>query len=160
MIQEEVVVINQDSTQLNNFQEAERLIDKYGGKAVETFEIVVEKATPLAKEGFSMAVKLQFAQGIAQLIPLILFFVFLFLYLKTLRNYKNESIKFDMPDTRNRVSTVAENMLINYYMTRFLIFGILGAVCFILAAVNTYGGVTRLIAPEWYAVKEIVELFK
>lgn len=36
-------------------QEVERLVDKYGGKIVEGFNSLVEKTTPVAKEGFKIA---------------------------------------------------------------------------------------------------------
>lgn len=142
---QEVVVINQDSIQkLNNFQEAERLIDKYGGKAVETFEKVVEGATPLAKEGFNMAVKLQFAQGVAQLLPIIFFGFFIYKFIKEDKYIRKEGGEWESGEVT----------------ASWIIYLALSIITMLLAIFNTYGGVTRVIAPEWYAVKEIVELFK
>src|SRR5690554_3395803 len=78
--------MDSDSTQLSEqpskISETERIIDKYGGKIAESFNSIVEKITPVAEEGFKLAVRLQIAKGIASLLPLVLFIISVYLFSK------------------------------------------------------------------------------
>lgn len=140
-----------------NISTTERLIDKYGGKIAESFNSLVEKATPVAEEGFKLAVRLQIAKGIVNLLPIVIAIIFSILL-------KKEYM---------RISTILSQKEIPYHMDRnngpfdednqtiMLIGYTIGAFGFaILALFTTYSGITHLIAPEWYAIKDIIELFK
>lgn len=131
-------ITNVDETQ------AERIIDKYGGKIVEGFNNFAEKATPYAEEGFKVVVKLQIAKGIAGLIPPVTCIILLILIFKF-----NKKAVWDNHDSP-----------INLYAIVQLIFGILAAIMFIIALFSTYNAILHLIAPEWYAIKEIIDLLK
>lgn len=127
-----------------SISEAERIVDKYGGKIIEGFNSLVQKATPVAKEGFKIAVKLQIAKGIGRLIPIFMFFLFLFL-----------AFKFSKGSTWD-----IEGRPENDKAVLTLISGIISGVMFVIACVTTYSGILYLMAPEWFAIKDIIELLK
>lgn len=129
----------QDSIPNINIPQAERIIDKYSSQIAETFEQGLEKVTPIAEEGFKMVVKFQLAKGIILMIPFFIFWISLY---KLTKFWNTEHFNDD------DVSSLG------------LIWIILLIITFILSIFCTYGGVTRIIAPEWYAIKEIIELFK
>lgn len=126
-----------------SISEAERIVDKYGGKIVEGFNSLVQKATPVAKEGFKMAVKLQIAKGIGRLIPIFMFFLFLFL-----------AFKFSKGSTWNREGPENDKAVLT------IISGIISVIMFIVSCFTTYSGILYLMAPEWFAIKDIIELLK
>jgi uncharacterized membrane protein len=123
--------------------EAERIIDKYGGKIVDGFNTLVSKAVPYAKEGFVIAVKLQIAKGIAGLLPLIAMFLFIYLFFKA---NKKAEWGYEGPQNTSAVLTIVT--------------GIIAFILFIVAMFNTYDAVLYLVAPEWFAIKDIIQLMK
>lgn len=123
--------------------EVERLIDKYGGKIIDGFNSVVEKATPYAKDGFRIAVKLQIAKGIAGLLPLILAIVFMISAFKL-----NKTAKWTSEGPENFAAVLV------------VICAIISAILFIVAIFFTYDAILYLIAPEWFAVQDIINLLK
>lgn len=128
-------------------QEVERLVDKYGGQAVDAFSNLIENATPMAQEGFKMVVRLQIAKGIGDLLPLFLGAIFWYLFVKEYKRIdENKRNKNYMPFD----STNASVWLIASF--------IISIVCTILAIFTTYLGILHLIAPEWYAIKDILNL--
>lgn len=141
--------IENDTVTTSNLKEAERLIDKYGEKTVDAFNNLVEKATPLAVEGFNMAVKMQIAEGVSRIVPLIAFIISFILFKKMIKDYEGKGVSLE-----SRLSTDSATAVV------FAIYVVLIVVSFICTLVLTYGGITRLIAPEWYAIKEIIELVK
>ena len=123
--------------------EVERLIDKYGGKIIDGFNSVVEKATPYAKDGFRIAVKLQIAKGIAGLLPLIMAIVFMVSAFKL-----NKSAIWDREGLKNPAAVLV------------VICSVISAILFVAALFCTYNAVLYLIAPEWFAVQDIINLLK
>ena len=119
--------------------ETERIIDKYGGVIIDGFNKTVEQVTPVAEEGFRIAVKLQIAKGVVGILPPFIFIIFAILFV---RQYKIE-------DDFSYNPTV---LAIAYFIGTFLFFI---TSCF---TINT--GITHLIAPEWFAIKEIINLVK
>lgn len=125
----------QDS--IPNITETERIIDKYGEKVINGFNEVVEKATPYAEQGFELAVKLQIAKGIGGLILTSLFIICLILlYLLWGGKHLNDE----------NVSPFGVGVIV---MAIVLLFP---------AIFNTYDSFLHLMAPEWYAIRDIVDL--
>lgn len=137
-------------------QEVERLVDKYGGKIVNGFNIVVEKATPVAEQGFKIAVRLNIAHGIACLLPLLFFFIFSRTFFNEYNRIENILKSDNVPDHMDKRYGVMGEDNMTPKLTLSLI-----ALCitFILSCIFTVSGVKHLIAPEWYAIKDIIDLF-
>ena len=127
-----------------NVSQTERLIDKYGRQAVESFNSLVETTIPLAESGFKMVVRLQIAKGIGGLLPL--FLTILSLIIIFTLNKKAEWCKYSGPQNLNAIMQV--------------VFTILGWLLFMVALMSTYDAILYLMAPEWYAIKEILNLVK
>lgn len=125
-------------------QETERLIDKYGGKIIDTFNNVVEKSTPVAEQGFKIAVRLQLAEGIACVLPII----FMFIFGRTAFKEYNKLI-LDEKSPFNNEDEMTFTLVIKIVST---------GLCALVALFSTYSGILHLIAPEWYAIKEIIDL--
>ena len=143
-----------DSTEVQmldsiNITEAERIVDKYSGKVVETFKEFTQAITPSIKEGFGMVVKLQIAKGIGLLLPILLAIIFWFLNLKE----------------TNRIRSNKDNEHYGVYSednaSIWLVMSLLLSLTFTLMAIfSTFAGILHIAAPEWYAVKEIINLIK
>lgn len=134
-----------DSATVTQLSEAERIVDKYSGKIADTFTKGLNTVVPAAKDGFNMVVKYEQAKGVALLSPF-LFFILLMALGTVMTIMARKRDRHDALDTME---------------------GVIGMVAFILAGcafivgVITFGdGVMHLIAPEWYAIQEIIELFK
>lgn len=132
----------QDSTAIK-ITEAERIIDKYGGAAVDKFNNAVDTITPFAKDGFKIVTKLKFAEGVVYLLvfPFCILFWFIF------NHYYNKACIEDS----YWIDTKAGPLSIT-----FLILSI-GSTIGLIPAL--YHGLTHVIAPEWFAIKEIANLF-
>lgn len=141
--------VETDTVPLSNIKEAERLIDKYGSQATKGFNNLVEKVTPLAAEGFNLAVKMQIAEGVARLLPIVLFIIIFILLKRLVDSYKGKEATLN-EDLNNNTGV----------FTLFVIYVVLLVITFLVLLITTYGGITRLIAPEWHAIKEIIELVK
>lgn len=118
--------------------ETERIIDKYGGKIAESFMNLMDTATPVAKEGFQMVVRLQIAKGIVMLIPIILCTICIILFISAARSMEEDD---NFPNG-----------------AMVIISGIIGVVTLITALFLTGDGILHIIAPEWFAIKEIIAL--
>ena len=131
-----------------NTTETERIIDKYGSKISDGFNKIVENVVPMAETGFTMVVKLQIAKGVAyMLVPLlsILFWIMFFTnYKLSLINQKNDDINDWWDASRGAPAVVG---LILAIITSGISF------------FTIYWGLLYLIAPEWFAIKEIIGLF-
>lgn len=148
----DTVVITKEIT------ETERLVDKYGGQIISKFNDVIKAATPMAKEGFEMVVKLKMAQGFASLIPLSLFF--LFSYLFYIEHKRVESI-LNTPKEDRTIERYEYSYgpMSNYNISTFtIIYLIAASLFFVISLFTTYTAIMYLLAPEWYAIKEIIQL--
>lgn len=146
-----------DTGQYVTDSDVERLVDKYGGKVQESFNNFVERATPVAEEGFKIAVRLQFAKGLAWVLGILISVMLLSVYLK----------EYNRISTILNSGNVPKNMSASYgpwdedNCTFILIFSGIGfGIMTILSLAFAYSGMTHLIAPEWYAIVEIINLFK
>lgn len=145
---------SQDSIPLK-ISETERIIDKYSSQVINGFEKIIEKTTPYAEEGFKMVVRLEIAKGIVGLFPLIAFFLFFF-------SFKKEYNKiFEILRSEN-VPSHMEKRYGPFYEENanpYLIFCFIASILFLLLVIcSTYFSIMRLISPEWFAIKEIIEL--
>lgn len=135
----------------------EHLVDKYSAKIADGFVSVIEQSKPMAKEAFQYVVMLQIAKGIALLLPLLAFIVFSVMFFS----------EYKRIDTILKSDNIPNHMNGNYgpmdeqNITPKIIFSLIGVVSFCtVSCLYTYSDVLHLIAPKWYAVKEIIELFK
>jgi hypothetical protein len=142
---------------LSTSQNVERLIDKYGGKISEGFNNVVEKTTPVAKEGFYIAVKLNIAHGIGLLLPLLFFFIFGYIFIKEYNRINNLLNSDNIPRYMNKNYGPMEDGNSSPLLWISLVST---CILFSFALFSTISGIKHLIAPEWYAIKDIIELFK
>lgn len=125
--------------------ETERIVDKYGSKLAESFSEFMEGAKPMAQEGFKVVVRLQIAKGICKLlfIPLSIFCVWLF--------YRNLTY-----------ITLVEEKDVDPLDTAYgvlFISGIVGIISIIASVLNISLAIQMILAPEWFAIKEISSLF-
>jgi hypothetical protein len=136
--------------------ETERIVDKYGGQIIDGFNEVIRNVTPYAEEGFNMVVNLQIAKGIGNLLPTILLFIFIIIFRNEYYRIDNILKSDNIPQHMDkRYGVIAEE-------NSTLILWLSLATCillFIISLFTIYDGVLKLIAPEWYAIKEIIELF-
>ena len=146
-----------DSISKPTISDAERIIDKYGGKIIDGFETITSKITPVATKGFEVAVKLNIAHGIGCLIPLFLFLIFLY-------SLKNEYFRIDnilksdnVPDNLNYRRGPLHEDNCSLFLVLYIVATVL---CFILSLIFTVDGIKHLLAPEWFAIKDIIDLFK
>lgn len=135
--------------------ETERIIDKYGGKITESFNNMVENVTPYAEEGFNMVVKLQIAKGIILLLPLIMLIICIIIF-------KNEYFRINkilssdnIPNHFNEgygpfCDSNGTPILYATFISLILL-------C-IISLFTTYDSILYLMAPEWFAIKEILNL--
>jgi hypothetical protein len=138
-------------------QEVERLVDKYGGKIIDGFNTVVEKTTPIAEQGFYIAVKLNIAKGIGELLPLLFFFGFGYLFIREYNRINNilnsDNVPYNMHSGYGPMDFINSTPLLWISLTFIVIL-------FIFSLFTTMSGIQHLIAPEWYAIKDIIDLFK
>lgn len=153
------VFSQQDTTNINTLQisEVERIFDKYSEKVYNGFSEAVDSVTPAAKEGFSYVVKIQIAKGIVSLLPIIVLFISLFLFIKEYRKIENVLKSNNVPsymcsNTGPFNDSNASPFLIIPFITTILFFTI--------SMFTTYRGVLLLMAPEWFALQEILNLVK
>lgn len=130
----------QDTT--DKITETERIVDKYSDKVVDGFNELIKKVTPVAEDAFEIAVRLQIAEGLARLIPL---FMLPLIWL-ILRNVIKKS--------KWRPNGDADN---GYAILQIVLWVIL-CIDFIAFIITIYGAIVRLVAPEWFAIKEILNL--
>jgi hypothetical protein len=150
-----------DSTQVDslitieNITEAERIIDKYSSNIVDAFNQTVASVTPLAEEGFKMVVKLQIAKGVANLIPIVAFIIFTFLFKKEYKRIETILASDDVPNHMSSRYGPFNESNINVWLLVSMSFAIITA---IISIFSTYHGMLYFMAPEWYAIKEILKL--
>lgn len=121
--------------------ETERIIDKYGGKIIEGFNKVVKEVTPYAEEGFRVVVRLEIAKGIYYMVPTLIFLIMcIIFYRKGIFSWMFKEKAWDTP------------------MPLFtgMVLVCIGA----WAALNFPDGILHLMAPEWFAIKELIDLVK
>lgn len=135
----------------------EHLVDKYSAKIADGFVSVIEQSKPMAKEAFQSVVMLQIAKGIALLLPLLAFIVFSVIFFNEYKRIDTILKSDNVPNHMDGNCGPMDEDNITPKMTLSLI----GVVLFcILSCLCTYSAILHLIAPKWYAVKEIIELFK
>jgi hypothetical protein len=134
-----------DTTSINiTNTQTERVIDKYGGKIADQFNKLIENTTPLAIEGFNIVVKLQIVKGIFNLLFPIFMVTCWFIFLKYYKIAKNDN-HHDWIDGK--------------YGNIALVFLILSIILTLFTPFCLYNGITQLVVPEWFAIKEILNLF-
>jgi hypothetical protein len=134
--------VAQETVTEPQISEAERIIDKYGGQAVEAFNNAVTKVTPLAEEGFNMAVKLQKAKGIAEISMVITFFIVIIFIIII------------------QIMSIKKNWDADSQTGIFMVGGVVQIFCLVMGARYLYEGILYLIASEWYAITDILNLIK
>jgi hypothetical protein len=135
---QEEIPIQEEITQ------AERLIDKYSAKAENKVNQIMSDVKPMAIEGFSMVVKLQRAKGVAYLLVFPFFIIGWLLFNKYYLLAKAGD-NCDWVD-----NAFGLHAILTLVISTCLTLGLIPAL---------YHGLLFTMAPEWYAIKEISELF-
>jgi len=136
--------------------EAERIVDKYSDKIALAFSEGVQQVAPMAQDAFKMVVRLKIAEGIVRLLPLFLFFFFFYSTVKEYKRIEQLLNSENVPNHMNNEYGPLNDSNVTLYLVMLLI---VTTFTFILSLVCTFHGITHIIAPEWYAIKEIIELF-
>lgn len=131
----------EDSTRIS---ETERIVDKYGDKIISGFNEMVDRVTPLAEDGFRVVVRLQIAKGVSYMLVPFITIVLIIIAHKTYKIAK-EDCPESFPDGKY-----------GGFCVLFIILSLFGMFSSIPC---TYRGLMHLLAPEWFAVKEIIGLF-
>jgi len=131
-----------DSLSIEKITETERIIDKYSEKIADSFNNLVEKATPMAEQGFDIMVKLQIVEGILYLLFSILTIILWFFFFKYYKIAKKDN-DYWVDGKFGGVSLI------------LLIFSTIST---IVSIPLMYHGVLKLFLPEVYAIKEILYL--
>jgi len=152
-----LVVNAQQTIPDTTISNAERIIDKYSGKIANTFIAGVEKITPAAINGFELAVRLQIAIGLFNLIECILFLCIFFGFFKEYNKINTLLNSKDVPRQLNATHGPFEGKNASFKLVALTILSIISTILFPFCL---YDAFTHLIAPEWFAVKQIIELFK
>ena len=141
MAQDTLMTITNETTQ------TERIIDKYSDKVFTTFESAITSATPMIKEGFGWVVRLQIAKGVAYLCIPILFLIVFRLFLKYYKIASDDSkdSRYTWVDCDNGITAV--------------ITLVISCALFVGSIPATYHGLIHIMAPEWCAIKEIIQTF-
>ncbi len=136
---------------------AERIIDKYSGKIANTFIAGIEKITPVAINGFELAVRLQIAIGLFDLVISVLTILLLIFLFKEFNRIQQLLYSENCPKVMDKTEGpyYYKNCTIKLTILSILIIPFVITFPFCL-----YEAFTHLIAPEWFAIKEIIELFK
>lgn len=134
----------------------EKLVDKYGSKIAYTFSRTIEGAKPMVKETFETVVMLQIAKGIGCMLPLVFFIIFMYLFKKEYDRINAILASDNVPDHMDSSYSVFSEENCSVFIIIYLIFS---AICFIAAMFTTYNGVLYLMAPKWFAIKEIIGVF-
>lgn len=153
------IIYAQDSikTQTPILDKTEHLVDKYSSKIADTFISTMESAKPFVKEGFQTVVMVQIAKGIGYLLPLILFIIFLILMINEYKRIDNILKSDNVPEHMNNRYGPADSLNVTPIFILYLIFS---AILFLASLIFTFDGITHIIAPKWFAIKEIIELLK
>lgn len=153
------IIYAQDSikTETPILDKTEHLVDKYSSKIADTFISTMESAKPFVKEGFQTVVMVQIAKGIGYLLPLILFIIFLILMINEYKRIDNILKSDNVPEHMdNRYGPTEESNVTPI----FILYLIFSAILFLASLTFTFDGITHIIAPKWFAIKEIIELLK
>ena len=132
-----------------NTTETERIIDKYSDSIIRGFNSTIEKVTPLAEDGFKVVVKLQFIKGVVYLLPLLFAIIFLILFKK---EYNKIYEEIEDQSYNNVFDEDNMSVFLIIYLVLFTLFTL-------ISLKYTYDGFTHIFVPEWFAIKEIVDLF-
>ena len=143
-----------DTTTISN---AERIIDKYSGKIANTFIAGIEKITPVAINGFEVVVKLQIAEGLFNLLFVFINIVLFWLFFKEYNRIQKLLRSGNYPRSMNESYGPFDE---SNATAKLWIFAVLSCFFVLFSPFCLYDACTHLIAPEWFAIKEIIELFK
>jgi hypothetical protein len=134
----------------------ERIIDKYSDKIINSFNTTIDNVTPIAEKGFTMVVKLKFVQGIAMILPLIFAIIFFILFTK---EYNKIQLKCEILNEKGNEYIYKKSPFDDGMITPpLIIYLIILIILTIIALLTTYSGITHIIVPEWFAIKEIINL--
>ena len=146
-----------DSSQTPILDKTEHLIDKYSVKIAETFVNTIEASKPVAKEAFKTVVMLQIAKGIAYLLPIMAFIIFFVMFISEYNRIDSILKSENVPSHMNKHCGPMDEDNVTPKIVLSLIFS---CIFMIMSFFCTYSGVVHLIAPKWFAIKEIIGLFK
>lgn len=135
---------NKDSIPIS---ETERIVDKYGDKIINGFNNIIKDVTPIAVDGFEVVVNLQIARAIGYLI------IALFLFIPSGFTAWFFKWSYTIPEGNRHPRNYDDDWSFLLVISTVISLITLGF------AVNLiYHSVLLFIAPEWFAIKEILDL--
>ncbi len=151
-----VVNAQQPTVDTATISNAERIVDKYTGKIADAFTNGIEKVTPVAIDGFKLVCRLQIAIGLFDLAMVGICVLCLFAFFKEYNRINNllhsEKCPRRMDPNEGPFYVSNYTAKLSMFFGSSMLFGILAPFCL-------YEAFTHLIAPEWFAIKEIIKLF-
>jgi hypothetical protein len=146
-----------DTSQTPVLDKTEKLVDKYGAKIADAFMSSIDKATPFVKSTFTSLVYLQIGRGVAYLMPLILSIIFFLIFLNEYKKIDNILKSDKVPNNlESRYGVFHENNINPPIIISLVLFILL----FIVGCFTYKEGLEHIFAPQWFAVKDTIELFK
>lgn len=149
--------LKKDSSATPVLDKTEQLVDKYSAKIADVFMSSIDKATPFVKSTFTSLVYLQICKGIAYLVPTFFFLLFLWIFIYQYNKVEKILNSDKVPNNLRAGYGVFNSYNINpKIIISFILFILFGIVSMCTIA----DGIEHLFAPQWYAVKDIIELFR
>ncbi len=139
----------QDTTKIQDpfiteagLEKTDEIISKYADGIRDAFNEGMEHAVPVAKDGFELMVRYEIAIGITYLMPLLFFIVFFSMCIVYAK--KSEWRKYE----------------IDFEGVMCMILGTVSCIALIITMCTIGEAVLHLLAPEYYAIKDIIAMFK
>lgn len=149
--------LKKDSSATPVLDKTEHLVDKYSAKIADAFMSSIDKATPFVKSTFTSLVYLQIGKGIAYLVPTFFFLLFLWIFIYQYNKVEKMLNSDKVPINLTKQYGVFHTDNIN---PKIILSFILLIIFFIASMFTIADGIEHLFAPQWYAVKDIIGLFK
>lgn len=138
------IAAESDSTFYVTDSETERLIDKYSDKIADSFSNAVSSITPIAEDGFKVMVSLHFVSGFQLLLVVIALTILSLYFIIQFQKHINEK---DSCGDWGGTKTV------------FFFLSLISIIVLISVLVGV-PILSKLIVPEYYALKELISFIK
>jgi len=143
-----------DSTSITT---AERVIDKYTTKMFDAVQNTAQALEQPAKEIFKSVVKLQVAKGITYLLPILVFIIAILIFYREYRRIERLLSSQNVPSCYDKYQGPMGDGNINTIMVLSLV---IACVCIAISIFSIPVGIQYLASPEWFAIKEVLSIFK
>lgn len=151
-----------NATQTNTLTEAERLIDKYGGKVYDVIQGLADQLKVPAEYVYKVYTNQFFASGLIAIIMTSFFLIFgLTLIVKCVRNYSIGCKKFNEEKEKKYTSDDYCETFKGVSQVIGTVLGVIMLLASVIAIIVTGPeSLTQMVNPEYYTIKEILSLVK